>query len=130
MIGIQLVHALEHLFPDAVSLVDYVIQDNSDGNDPFIDKWNLADSQPTQTQLDQAWIDWQAGADDRLWVEIRAERDQKLRGSDWTHISDTPLTVAKKEEWAIYRQSLRDISKDVPDPNDVIWPVEPEFVEG
>lgn len=125
MIGIQLVRSLEYLFPDAVSLVDYVIQDNSDGKDPFVAEWNLADPQPTQVELDQAWLDWQAGADDRLWVEIRAERDEKLRGSDWTHISDTPLATGKKAEWATYRQSLRDIPQDFPDPNDVVWPAEP-----
>lgn len=130
MIGIQLVHALEHLFPDAVSLVDYVIQDNSDGKDPFIDKWNLVAAQPDQGELDQAWIDWQAGTDGRAWVKIRAERDKRLRGSDWTHISDTPLPAGKKAEWATYRQSLRDITQDFLNPGDVVWPVEPEFVEG
>ncbi len=125
MIGIQLVHSLEYLFPEAISLVDYVIQDNSDGKDPFIADWNLIDPQPTQAELDQAWIDWLAESDARLWVEIRAERDEKLRGCDWTHISDTPLAVGKKAEWATYRQSLRDIPQDFPNPGDVAWPSEP-----
>lgn len=118
------VFAIKQLYPDAVNLVDFSIEDKSDGGGPFIAEWNLIDPQPTQAELDQAWIDWQAGSDDRLWVEIRAERKEKLRGSDWTHISDVPISEVKRAEWAAYRQSLRDIPQDFPNPGDVIWPTE------
>ncbi len=39
---------------------------------------------------------------------MRAWRDALLAQSDWTQMSDSPLTDAKKTEWATYRQQLRD----------------------
>ena len=63
-----------------------------------------------------------------LMGQLREGRNQKLKGSDWTQASDhsSPLADAKKEEWATYRQSLRDLPATVdmgswPD----IWPTEP-----
>ena len=60
--------------------------------------------------------------------QLREERNQKLVASDWTHLSDypAPLADAKKAEWAIHRQSLRDLPETAdmtvwPD----VWPTEP-----
>ncbi len=120
------VFAIKQLYPDAINLTDFTVEDKSDGEGPFIAEWNLIDPQPTQVELDQAWIDWQAGSDGRLWVEIRAERNEKLWASDWTQLSDVPIAGWKKTEWTDYRQELRDIPQDFPNPNDVIWPTEPD----
>lgn len=40
---------------------------------------------------------------------IRNRRDCLLKESDWTQLPDNPLTLAQREDWAIYRQALRDI---------------------
>jgi hypothetical protein len=40
--------------------------------------------------------------------EMRGERGALLANSDWTQIADSPLTDAKKAEWAAYRVVLRD----------------------
>ena len=64
-----------------------------------------------------------------LMGQLREGRNQKLKGSDWTQASDhsSPLADAKKEEWATYRQVLRDLpaTVDIADWPDV-WPTEPE----
>jgi hypothetical protein len=39
---------------------------------------------------------------------ITAKRDEKLQASDWTQLTDVPLTTEQKAEWATYRQKLRD----------------------
>lgn len=39
---------------------------------------------------------------------IISMRNQKLVASDWTQLFDVPLTNEKKQEWATYRQTLRD----------------------
>lgn len=39
---------------------------------------------------------------------IRMIRNAKLSDSDWTQIADAPLTPEKKQQWAEYRQYLRD----------------------
>ena len=43
------------------------------------------------------------------WVEFREKRDRLLQASDWTQMSDSPLSDTKKAEWATYRQALRDL---------------------
>ena len=47
---------------------------------------------------------------------LRSRRDMLLAESDWTQFNDSPLTESKKTEWATYRQKLRDLPKDNPDP--------------
>lgn len=42
---------------------------------------------------------------------IRQSRNRKLAESDWTQLPDSPLSEEKKEEWKVYRQKLRDITK-------------------
>jgi hypothetical protein len=43
--------------------------------------------------------------------KLLAERLSLLSSSDWTQLPDVPLTEVQKTEWAIYRQKLRDITK-------------------
>lgn len=61
--------------------------------------------------------------------ESRANRNVRLQKSDWTQFPDSPLSDAKKAEWATYRQALRDVpanNSDVTDLSDIIWPTKPE----
>ena len=39
----------------------------------------------------------------------KAKRDALLAKTDWTQSADSPLSDAKKAEWATYRQALRDL---------------------
>ena len=61
--------------------------------------------------------------------ESRANRNVRLQKSDWTQFPDSPLTIAKKAEWATYRQALRDVpsnNANVTSLDDIIWPTKPE----
>ena len=51
-------------------------------------------------------------------ARMREWRNILLSQSDWTQMSDSPLTDAKKTEWATYREQLRDFpaSWTFPDP--------------
>jgi hypothetical protein len=63
-----------------------------------------------------------------LWLRIRTQRDTKLLKSDWTQIPDAPITEAKRIEWQIYRQALRDVPNNnstVEFMADVVWPTPP-----
>lgn len=62
---------------------------------------------------------------DTEWKNIRSRRNMLLLESDWTQLSDSPLTNQKQTEWQIYRQSLRDITNQS-DPFSISWPTEPE----
>ena len=59
--------------------------------------------------------------DDELLVGIRAKRNALLAGCDWTQLIDTPTN---SEEWATYRQLLRDFSAEC-DPQNPVWPEVP-----
>jgi len=57
--------------------------------------------------------------------QLRSERDTKLIASDWTLLSDSPLSAEKKAEWVTYRQQLRDIPGMTVDITNPVWPQPP-----
>ena len=71
----------------------------------------------TPEQIEQATV--------QQWIIVRADRDGRLQESDWTQLSDVPLTEEKKAEWVVYRQALRDVTNQ-PDPFEITWPTKPE----
>lgn len=80
-----------------------------------------------ELERDAASLAWEAAADDRAAAEHRQTRDKLLADSDWTQVSDSPLTDAQKTSWATYRQALRDITTHANWPNlaDDDWPTKP-----
>ncbi|HFQ4959196.1 TPA: tail fiber assembly protein [Vibrio vulnificus] len=65
------------------------------------------------------------GLDLIAWSSIRTRRDQLINETDWTQISDAPLSDDKKAEFAVYRQKLRDLPQLHKEPDLVIWPKKP-----
>lgn len=64
-----------------------------------------------------AWLD--------SWERVREQRQVLLRASDWTAGNDAPLTLTQRAAWALYRQKLRDITKQSVAPQAAVWPVPP-----
>lgn len=71
----------------------------------------LVDVEPLTAEELQSRIDTQ-------WSAIRSARNELLKDSDWTQLSDSPVD---KTVWATYRQALRDITTQ-PDPFNISWP--------
>ncbi len=94
---------------------DYSIGNVSLVGDTWFEFWNESDK--PQEEID-ALIE-------KKWASIRAERTRYLAISDWTQLPDSPLSQEKMQEWAVYRQQLRDITEQT-DPFDVWFPAEPE----
>jgi len=62
----------------------------------------------------------------RLGVDsIRAQRNRLLFRSDWTQLSDAPLSPELKTSWAVYRKELREMPLIFSCPDEVCWPVIP-----
>lgn len=63
----------------------------------------------------------------KAWViqDARNKRDRALIESDWTQLSTSPLSDAKKTEWEIYRQSLRDLPDNILEDLTYIFPAVP-----
>ncbi len=62
--------------------------------------------------------------DEENWGKLRDIRNDMLQRTDWTQSPDSPLTDAKKQEWAVYRQQLRDMPSTA-DPENPTWPSQP-----
>jgi hypothetical protein len=60
---------------------------------------------------------------DKQWVQVRAQRDELLRASDWTQLADAP--VADKTVWVTYRSKLRQVPETQTDPFNIVWPEAP-----
>ncbi|WP_197062260.1 tail fiber assembly protein [Shewanella sp. ZOR0012] len=60
------------------------------------------------------------------WFSVRAKRDKMISETDWTQMSDSPLSVDKIEEFKVYRQALRDLPQSTDNPDEIVWPVKPE----
>lgn len=55
---------------------------------------------------------------------VRYQRYILLSQTDWTQLPDSPLSGQEKEDFKIYRQALRDITKDS---DNIVWPTLPEI---
>ena len=66
-----------------------------------------------------------AAVADLDFSRVRAERNGKLRDTDWTQIADAALGAHTAEEWAAYRQELRDLPAGFSKVSEVVWPDDP-----
>ena len=59
------------------------------------------------------------------WIILRNQRDALLMMSDRRMLWDSPLTDEQKQQWATYRQALRDLPANTTDPRNPTWPTKP-----
>lgn len=62
---------------------------------------------------------------EEVWINLRDTRDILLQSSDWTQVSDVPLTDEQKQAWANYRNALRQLPSNTADPRNPTWPTKP-----
>ena len=82
----------------------------------WTENWIIVDA--TQEEIDERLTN--------KWWEVRDERNSRLNSSDWTQITDSPLTEEQKNAWRQYRQELRDITNQA-NPFEIIFPVQPSL---
>ena len=66
---------------------------------------------------------------ERLFQELRVERNNRLYNCDWTQIPDAPINSEQVGLWKLYRQSLRDFPDSCTNINSLeglVWPTPPE----
>ena len=66
--------------------------------------------------------EYAVGENSRKAAEVRETRNEKLKESDWTQISDCTVD---KTAWGAYRQALRDVPAQAGFPSNIQWPVPP-----
>jgi len=63
----------------------------------------------------------------RLFADLRRERNELLAGTDYLFGSDAPsMSNEKTQEWRTYRQALRDLPANTPNPAEINWPSAPD----
>ena len=67
-------------------------------------------------------LEYKARIDEQQAINVRNQRNQLLKDSDWTQISDATVN---KEVWLTYRQALRDITLQEGFPFNLTWPTQP-----
>lgn len=117
------------------TLLGYKAVPNPPQHNPETHKvvWNKKTNRWNKKQLtaDEKQINY-----DRLWYAKRQQRNDLLARSDWSQISSgngvgvygvpgMEIDSAKRDEYAEYRQKLRDMTKDFSHPDRVIFPNEP-----
>jgi hypothetical protein len=71
-----------------------------------------------------AFGDDETVSNDLYLARLRYWRNNELANTDWTQISDSPVD---KEEWALYRQALRELPESSPNPKMIELPNKPDY---
>ncbi len=82
-----------------------------------------------EAYADQGWVvvgdapadPAQSSEADLAWDKAK----QLLRDSDWSMLSDVPMTAGDKILWIEYRKALREIRLQAGFPTDIQWPAKP-----
>lgn len=87
---------------------------------------------------DLSWV----GIDDLGWFQVEGSESSPeiiseselmwnkakalLVDSDWSMLSDVPMTVSQKRQWIEYRKALREIKLQPDFPSSISWPSKPQ----
>jgi len=75
--------------------------------------------------VDNVWtVVWnkQQRSEEEVTQIMRLKRDNFLKESDWTQLSDASVDATA---WATYRQALRDLPSQSGFPFNITWPTQP-----
>ena len=85
---------------------------------------NWMDDESKKPTFDDIKNAWESGIRQIAeWEPVRQQRNLLLSESDYTQLNDSK--VSNKEDWAVYRQKLRDITSNFGSASEVIWPIKP-----
>ena len=80
----------------------------------YVIVWDRAEPEPTEAQLEAAFVIWN-------WDAVRTHRNELLAATDFYALSD----VVMSDDMTTYRQALRDLPASVENSEDVVWPEKP-----
>lgn len=72
--------------------------------------------------------DFDTATDELKWEIFSNWRFIELRETDWTQLTDVPLTPQQRNLWKTYRQELRDIPQKYAKVEDIVFPTRPQIV--
>ena len=115
--------------PDCTDLQQVVgngVTTDAKGN--TVEAWSVVDKFADTTDEDgvvttkaEHEADYTAKKDADAAASVRTQRDDKLKATDWTALSDVTMTA----EMTTYRQALRDVPAQAGFPSTITWPTSP-----
>ncbi len=81
----NLASVIMYLFPNANSTRDFIAQDNGQGQ--YVAQWHLAQPQPTQAELDAAWL-----------PALRADKMQEFKAKAKAELDPTDYKVVRHRD--------------------------------
>lgn len=113
--------------PNYAIIENGIVSNVALSDEPIADNWILSDT----ARIGDIWNNGEfitpPPSDfnvEKKWEQVRSIRNRFLSDCDWTQLNDAPLSDTQRQEWAVYRQALRDITLQ-PDPFNIVWPIEP-----
>ena len=93
-----------------------------------IDKYLIVNGPVDQTKQcvvqDQIVQMPQSDLNEQQWKRVRARRDRLLNETDWRVTKAIETGQPINQEWAAYRQNLREVTLQA-DPFNIEWPIPP-----
>ena len=81
-----------------------------------------------QSLIDVSYLEKEASAN--LTIKVKAQRTLLMKNTDFYFFADSTLVdETLKQSWVIYRQSLRDITKQPGYPTEISWPCPPAAIK-
>lgn len=72
-----------------------------------------------------------AELEEKAWSELRSQRDELLRSTDFMMTYDfymDKMNESERTEVSTYREQLRDLPSNTLDPTDITWPTKPQII--
>jgi hypothetical protein len=92
-------------------------------------KYDLKPVQQEDGSWKEVWVQVESSENEQfaktefVKKSVVLSRNRLLQSSDWTQLADA--SIPNKQEWAAYRQALRDIPEQAGFPFEVNWPTQP-----
>lgn len=87
---------------------------------------NASTGETVETRLTgaeaEAWRAERSLSNEEVLQVLREERNRRLAETDYLALADHTLSA----DMTAYRQSLRDLPSNTPDPANPVWPTKPE----
>lgn len=99
-----MIEAIKYLYPAADTLVDMVVQDNSDGNGPFIVTWNESKLGPKPTWAELAAVSVVA-------EQARTDKEESDKAKAELTAIDL-ASIRSIREWVVTQPNAPQILKD------------------
>ena len=83
----------------------------------------------TEVEIPEPEVPPYVPTDEELAERVRRDRDEKLKETDFFVMPDYPSDSKDLEEMKVYRQALRDITKQSGFPRNITWPELPSVFQ-